>query len=213
MKICRVPMRSFAANCYLVVSAGMRCAIIDPGNEPESILAAVEETGCVPDKILLTHGHFDHIGAVEGIRRIHPDLPVIACRKELPVLLSPKMNYSRSALGRDITLRPDQTVSDGDTVPLDGLSFQVLETPGHTAGSLTFACGDVLFTGDTLFAGNCGRTDMYTGDPSDMADSLRRLRALDAGYRIYPGHEDTGRLSDQFDWIDGLLRRLEAHDH
>ena len=182
MEVFQVEMHCFAANCYLVASEKNNCVIIDPGMEPQNIDAEIKKHGFTPKMILLTHGHYDHISAIEGLKEIYPDLPVIASNKELPILMDSKKNYSITALGREVVVKPDRTVKDGDTVTLDELEFKVMETPGHTIGGITLICGDAIFTGDTLFREGCGRTDMYTSDFFDMVESLKRIRALTVNY-------------------------------
>ena len=85
----------------------------------------------------------------------------------------------------------------------------VMETPGHTAGGVTYFCENAIFTGDTLFVQNCGRTDMYSSDFMEMVDSLSHLRKIDKNYHMYPGHDQDGLLFDQFSWIDNVLERVK----
>ena len=134
----------------------------------------------------------------------------MAAAKEAPLLSDPKKNYSATAVGTPVTLSPNRLLREGDKIALDELEFLVWETPGHTAGSLTYFCGDAAFTGDTLFVQSCGRTDMYSSDFMDMVDSLTRLRSLKTNYHMYPGHEQEGMLFDQYEWIDGLVARIRA---
>ena len=115
-----------------------------------------------------------------------------------------------SAIGAPVTLQPDRLLKEGDKIELDELEFTVWETPGHTAGCLTYFCGDAIFTGDTLFVQSCGRTDMYSSDFMDMVDSLTRLRSIKTNYHMYPGHEQDGMLFDQYAWIDSLVARVRA---
>ena len=173
--------------CYLVGQADRRdCVVIDPGAEAERILAAAE--GREIAAILLTHGHFDHIGAVGALMEkqaprlfVHP--------LDRPMLTDAALNASRVLLGRSITA-PDATdlAREGDSLALAGLHIQVLHTPGHTPGSVCYRIGDLLFTGDTLFESGWGRTDLPGGSERDMAASLRRLIPLARNLPIYPGH-------------------------
>lgn len=134
----------------------------------------------------------------------------MAAEKEVPLLSDPRKNYSASAIGAPVTLQPDRLLKEGDKIELDELEFTVWETPGHTAGCLTYFCGDAIFTGDTLFVQSCGRTDMYSSDFMDMVDSLTRLRSIKTNYHMYPGHEQDGMLFDQYAWIDSLVARVRA---
>ena len=186
MRVISVPMHCFASNCYLVVSEKGNCAIIDPGMEPENIIKSIEENHLSPKMILLTHGHYDHFCAVPGLKEHYLEIQLMAAEKELPLLSDPKKNYSATAVGKAIVLAPDRLLKEGDKIELDELEFTVWETPGHTAGCLTYFCGDAVFTGDTLFVQSCGRTDMYSSDFMDMVDSLSRLRSVKTNYHMYP---------------------------
>lgn len=210
MKVISVPMHCFASNCYLVTSEKGNCAVIDPGMEPETIINAIEQNGLTPKMILLTHGHYDHCSAVPGLKERYPDIQLMAAAKEADLLADPRKNYSLTATGVAVTLTPDRLLKEGDKIELDELEFIVWETPGHTAGCLTFFCGDAVFTGDTLFVQSCGRTDMYSSDFMDMVDSLTRLRSVKTNYHMYPGHEQDGMLFDQYAWIDSLVARIRA---
>lgn len=210
MKIIQVEMHCFASNCYLVAAESGNCAVIDPGMEPESIIAAIRENGFTPKMILLTHGHYDHCSAVEGLQKEFPGLPLMASEKEKLLLADGRKNYSIPAIGREVSLVADRWLKEGDTVELDELTFTVWETPGHTAGCVCYVCGDSIFTGDTLFVQSCGRTDMYSSDFMEMVESLGRLRAVTTNYHMYAGHDSDGMLFEQFGWIDSLLRRIKA---
>ena len=173
-----LPLGSYQTNCYLVWAEGAKtCAIIDPGYTPEIIQAKLQELGLTPDAVLLTHGHFDHVGAVPALAQIY-GCGVYIGERDL-------------SLPPEITNGPlfyTKTYSDGDTVTAGDVTFRVLTTPGHTPGSLCLIAGDALFSGDTLFAGSCGRTDLPGGSVRDMRNSLARLAALPGNYRVYPGH-------------------------
>lgn len=209
MEIFQVEMHCFAANCYLVASEAKNCVIIDPGMEPENIIAEIEKRGLTPRYILLTHAHYDHMTAAPALREKYPSIKLLLGAKDVPLLTDARKNYSVTAVGHEVTMQPDETLKDGDEVTLDELTFRVLETPGHTAGGVCYLCGDAIFTGDTLFVQNCGRTDMFSSDFMDMVDSLTRLRHLTTNYKMYPGHESEGMLFDQFTWIDSVLERVK----
>lgn len=178
-----------ATNCYIVCNDETRqCAVIDPGADAARIADAVRKSGCALHTILLTHGHFDHIGAVRSL------LAEFGCKlavpkAELDFLNNPHRNLHSSMSGEDFApFAPDILYEDGDTVQAAGLSFKALHTPGHTPGSSCLLCDDVLFTGDTLFAGSAGRTDFPGGDPAAMRVSLQKLAALAGDYQVLPGH-------------------------
>ena len=185
LKIHVLPLGGYQTNCYIVHEENSTdCLIIDPGYEPEILSSYLEEKGLTPEAILLTHCHFDHVGAVKDLAAQY-DCKVFLDKKELamPPMLTNGPLYYTDGYG------------DGDTLTLAGIPIQVLETPGHTPGSVCLIMEDTLFPGDTLFAGSCGRTDLPCGDARAMRDSLRRLAALSENYRVCPGHGPSSTLN------------------
>ena len=181
MQILTMPVGLYQTNCYMVWGEGDKCVLIDPGYCANALLEQVEKQGKQLEAILLTHGHFDHVGAVRDIVA-ETDCKVYICDKETALpegLTAGKLYYTHS-------------YDDGDTVEAAGLTFKVIHTPGHTPGGVCLLCGDALFSGDTLFAGSMGRTDFPCGDYATIKKSLDRLAALEGDYRVFPGHgEDT----------------------
>lgn len=172
-------------NCYIIWGDGSNdCLIIDPGYEPERILSSVKVLGKTVRAILLTHGHFDHVG---GVRTIfgETDCDIYLCPEDC------KMPETMTAGPLCYT----NSYQEGDTLVLAGLTLQVLHTPGHTPGSVCLLCENVMFAGDTLFAGSCGRTDLPNGDWDTLSQSLSRLKNLEEDYTVYPGHGEETRLS------------------
>ncbi len=175
-------------NCYLVLDENTnKGAIVDPGGAAKGIISAIQELNMIPEAIFLTHGHYDHTGAVQELREEYPDIsvylhPLDAERTKDPTGLMPPIGT---------TLPYDE----GDEITVGEMTFRVLHTPGHSAGSVTLDSGEALFTGDTMFAGNCGRTDLAGGDPEKMAESLKRLALLEGDRQVLPGHEDTSTLA------------------
>lgn len=188
MKIQTLQVGPIGTNCYILCDpeAG-KCAVIDPGEEAARVAAAVKESGCTPCAILLTHGHYDHTGAVAALHEQWPDVPVYLSRldqagdnpylRELFPPIAGAVDYG-----------------EGDTVAVGTLTVEVLSTPGHSEGSVTLRCGDALFCGDTLFAGSCGRTDFPGGSMKKMLSSLRRLGRLTGDLAVYPGHMEPSTL-------------------
>lgn len=178
MKIQKIPVGMLQENCYFASDENGDTAVIDPGDEAELLLARLERGGLTPRCILLTHGHFDHVGAAAPL----------AERYHCPVYL----HEADRALPERLTggaLPQTQALHEGDELAAGALRFCVLETPGHSAGSVSLLCGDALFSGDTIFAGGSwGRTDFPGGSESAIRASLRRLAALPPQTRVFPGH-------------------------
>lgn len=177
MELKTFPIGSLQTNCYMVWEDGSdTCILIDPGYEPELLLEQVRLQRKTLEAILLTHGHFDHVGGVKPIAA-ETGCKVYICAEELkqPLRYSDGLHYT-------------DTVAEGDILHLAGLTLQVLHTPGHTPGCVCYLCGDTLFSGDTLFAGTCGRTDLPGGDFKTIQASLQRLAALEGDLKVLPGH-------------------------
>ncbi len=185
----------FQTNCMIVTDGppdkGKGCLIVDCGYEPEDLLDAVESQGLVPQKVLLTHAHADHIaGLIELHRRLGP-VPIWMHKGEEAWLNDPMLNLS-AALGLRVTApQPEGFLDEGDTVELDGLVFEVRFTPGHSPGSISFihAPSKIAIVGDSLFNGSIGRTDFPGSSFETLSDSIRsRLYTLDPDTTVYPGH-------------------------
>ena len=163
--------------------------LVDPGDKAPKILAAIEQAGLVPAAIVLTHGHFDHIMAVNALAK-ELKIPVYACLYEHALLSDPSLSMTDSYDGCTIT--PDYELADGEEVALAGVKLKVLHTPGHTPGSCCFYIPeeDILFSGDTLFFRSVGRTDFPGGSMTQMQESLHRLlEELPEEVQVLPGHE------------------------
>ena len=175
-----------ATRCYVLWLEGRDdCLVIDPGAEAETIRRACG--GKRIAAILLTHGHFDHIGAVREL--MAEDTVLAVHRLDAPLLSDPQANVSWM-LGRSVTApAPTRLLEEGDEVEAAGMTLQVLHTPGHTPGGVCYALGENLFTGDTMFEHGYGRTDLPGGDEAALMRSLRRLTPLRRTCRIFAGHE------------------------
>ena len=190
-----LPLGSYQTNCYIVWGENAKtCAVIDPGYAPERVLEEVRRLGLAVDAILLTHGHFDHVGAVEALVKT-TGCALWMHEGDYSQFPGPTTAYFYPLANCDFT--EVQFCEEGQVIHAGGLDFTVLSTPGHTWGSVCYRCGDGLFSGDTLFAGSCGRTDLPGGDTATLGQSLQRLRTLPDGLAIYPGHGGSSTMGEE----------------
>ncbi len=170
-------------NCYIVTDEDtLQCAVIDPGDETNTIMNYLEEHRLTAKYIFLTHGHFDHTLAAASVLE---ETGATLCMHE------------KDVGDGDYRFQPPAGAvfyAEGDIFHVGSLTFRVMETPGHTPGGVCLICGEAIFTGDTLFRDSCGRTDLPGGDMSALLWSLRRLYDLPGDYEVYPGHMDTSTL-------------------
>ena len=182
-----LPVGHLMTNCYIVTDeTTLECAVVDPGDESNTILWYLEDNHLTCRAILLTHGHYDHVGAVDTLHE----------ETGAPVYIHEADDGNALTFDGYVYTAPAGSVhyKEGDTVTVGSLVFRVLETPGHTPGGVTLQVEDALFTGDTLFNGSCGRTDMPGGDMEQELRSLAKLAALPGDYEVYPGHMDSSTL-------------------
>ena len=188
-------------NCYIVYeeNGNGKCFLVDPGASGNMILRELESLGLVPEAILLTHGHFDHIMAVEWIRKKYQELPVCALDAEKEVLSDPEKSLLR-AFGGKFNTEDMQFLKDGAVFAPAGIPLTYLATPGHTVGSACIYLPEegILFSGDTLFLEGAGRTDLPTGNTAALSDSIRnRLMALPDPTRVFPGHGEETTIAHE----------------
>ncbi|MGZ5333693.1 MAG: MBL fold metallo-hydrolase [Solirubrobacterales bacterium] len=180
-----------AENCFLVRAAGSdRAVIVDPGEEAEKLLGAIDELGVTLEAILLTHTHFDHIGAVAPVAKA-TGAPVWVPEIEKPVLADINSFVPWPGFGPFEDWDAEHTVTGGEHLSLAGLEIDVIFTPGHSPGHVTYAIPDgaALFSGDVLFQGSIGRTDLPGGDGPTLLESIRTLvNSYPAETTVYPGH-------------------------
>lgn len=185
MLIKTLPVGQLETNCYIVTNeTTLECVVIDPGDESNTILDYIEDNRLKCRAVMLTHGHFDHVGAAD----------TVAEETGATVYLN-----SRDCRSGDLHF-PYQlpadgiNYDDGDLIDEAGMRFEILATPGHTPGGVTIKCEDALFTGDTLFRGSCGRVDLPGGDAMKEMLSLKRICSIEGDYEVYPGHMDSTSL-------------------
>ena len=167
------------------------CILIDPARDGEMLVTKLREKGLEIKAIFLTHAHFDHIVGVEGVRKLC-DAPIYGSKIDSEAFRDPALNLSVEFVHREISIKLDHELTDGDEVEIGGMKCRVLVTPGHTPGSICFYFEDdhILFSGDTLFFENIGRTDFINGSMSDIVRSVERLLTLPDETKVYPGHND-----------------------
>ena len=187
MKVYALPLGDYQTNCYIVhEDDSQSCLIIDPGYQSGDILDVCREKGLTIAAIALTHGHFDHVGAVKELAA-ETGCQVYLHESDLampPMMTAGKLYYTH-------------TYAEGDVLNIAGLTVTVLHTPGHTPGSVCLAIENHLFSGDTLFAGSCGRTDLPGGSWKTIQDSLHRLAGLEGNYWVHPGHGESTTLAQE----------------
>lgn len=198
MEINVLPVGPLYTNCYILESNKKNAMIIDAGDNAKEIIKFCQGNGLNIAKLVFTHGHFDHVGAMcelvafsNAKTYIHPF--------DEEFMLDPKKSQSRyfQSFGNYIGRKADVCYADGDIISLDDISLKVMHTPGHTKGSSVLIGDGVIFSGDTLFAGGVGRTDLFGGDEMELVKSLRRLAAIEGDFEILTGHGESTRLAHE----------------
>ena len=187
LQVHALTLGAYQVNCYIIHDEkSPSCCVIDPGYEADTIVDKLSQLGLTLEAILLTHGHFDHVGAVRDLAA-DTGCQVWLCAEDL-------------ALPTNLTAGPlcyTNTYAEGTGLHLAGLDISVLQTPGHTPGSVCLLAENTLFSGDTLFAGSCGRTDLPGGSWEQMRSSLKRLSEIEANLWVLPGHGESTMLESE----------------
>ena len=195
MQVNVLQLGMIGTNCYLFWDEDTKlCAVVDPGDDGDQVAKQIDKQGLTPVAILLTHSHFDHILGIPGLRERWPELPIYCHPADVDKEKKTERLFGATypAIGSFDNLI---TYVEGDTVQVGPITVEVLETPGHTPGSVVLKAGEVLFTGDTLFRGSIGRTDLPGGNYMQIMASLKRLAELEGDFHVCPGHEGLSTLN------------------
>lgn len=210
MQVKVMQLGMIGTNCYIFWDEDSRkCAIVDPGDNGDRVGAYILAQRLEPVAILLTHSHFDHILGIPGLRSAWPDLPVY-CHSADVDETQKTVSIFGSTFPSVSSFGNIHYYKEGDTVCVGSLTVEVMETPGHTPGSVTLRVNDVLFTGDTLFRSSIGRTDLEGGDYRQIMKSLRKLGALSGDYKVLPGHENSSTLENERKFNGFLAQAMES---
>lgn len=185
----RLSVGVYGVNCYIIACKETKEAVvIDPGGNPELILNKLKELNLEIKYIILTHGHGDHIGAVLKLKESY-NCKVLIHKDDNEMILNDSLNLSSIMSMENIQFCADNLLNDNDEIILGKLSAKFIHTPGHTKGSMCIKIGNKIFTGDTIFKGSIGRSDLYGGNHNTLIESIKsKLLIYDDNVELYPGH-------------------------
>lgn len=196
----QLPLGPLQTNCYILANSDKKCLIVDPGEEGKKLINHLEKRKLTPQAILLTHAHFDHIGAVDDVRD-HYNIPVYLHEKEAKWLLDPSLNGSQSFMMGQIRVKPaNHMIPKEGSMKVGDFSFNVFETPGHSPGSVSFYFekNGVVVSGDALFQGSIGRTDLRGGNYEQLIKSIHdKLLTLPEETLVLSGHGPTTTIENE----------------
>lgn len=175
-------------NCFIIANEGTgESLLVDPGDEPDRILDVINENEFKVKYLVCTHAHFDHVGAVPEIKK-ETNAKIVIHRDEVSIYEKVPDLSALFGFEIDPLPEPDILVLEGDQLVVGDLKFQILHTPGHSPGGICLYGEGIIITGDTIFAGSVGRTDLYGGDIEKLKKSIKRLMTLPDEVKIFPGH-------------------------
>ncbi|HLR34008.1 MAG TPA: MBL fold metallo-hydrolase [Tissierellales bacterium] len=195
MEIIKIPVGIYAANCYIVYCKDTKEGIvIDPGSQGAEIGDKIKDLGLSIKYIILTHGHWDHTDGILGLKE-KIDVPVLIHKEDEPLLRAGKKGIYSKASSEGIEVAPDKYIEDGDKLKVGDMTIEIIHTPGHSPGGVSIKIGDRIFTGDTLFTGSIGRTDLYGGSYETLLSSIKeKLLIYPDNTIVYPGHGESSTI-------------------
>lgn len=198
MRVTSLTVGPFRENCWILHEPELgEVVLVDPGDEADRIVAAVAATGARLTDIVLTHAHLDHVGALAGVRRAWPGVPVHMHPAEAPVFDFAPRAAALYGLPFERSEPPEREILEGQVLSLAGAAFEVWHLPGHAPGHVAFIGEGMAFGGDVLFAGSVGRTDLPLSDPAALDRSLQRLLTLPAETVVHPGHGPSTTMAEE----------------
>ncbi len=206
MKIFKYSVGVMGTNAYIILDGEtMEAVLVDPGDEADKLLSALESKGATLSYIILTHAHFDHILALPKIKE-KTGASLFVHEDDAPMLADNSLNLLSRFSGKEVTFpRPDRLLRNGDTVKLGSGTLKVIHTPGHTPGSICLSVGDDLISGDTLFRESIGRYDFPGGDYQTIMSSLQKIKTLEIKGKIFPGHGMSTTLEHELSYNTYLI--------
>lgn len=193
-----MPAGIYAANCYIVYSETTKDGIVvDPGGDVDQILGIIEKNNIAVQYIILTHGHGDHIGGIVELKAAL-NVPILIHEGDMELLTDGNKNLSTTMAMGTVEIKPDSLVNDGDILKFGDLEALIIHTPGHTKGGISIKIKDNIITGDTLFAGSIGRTDLLGGDFNTIIKSIKeKLLIYPDDTIVFPGHGEESTIGNE----------------
>jgi len=216
MNVSSLVVGPFEENCWILHdTVKAEAVLVDPGDDATRICTAIERLGARLVAVWLTHAHLDHIGAISGVRRAWPGVPVFLHPADLPVYAAGEQSARYYGLPFEQPAPPERELAEGDRLVFGGEEFHVWHLPGHAPGHVAFVGPTHVFSGDLLFAGSIGRTDLPGSDPEQMTASLGRMATLDRSIVVHPGHGPMTNIETELrdnPFLNGAARVLRRRD-